>query len=321
MSATTRFCRWSMLGLLSALALFSACRGNPEDPAADHPIPPFTIPPLAEDHQFCFVLGDMGTGREDQRRVARVMAARAQKDRPAFLLTVGDNFYEWGVDSPEDPLFWSHFHDIYDDPALDVPVYPTLGNHDHRGDPEAQVAHSGVHPNWRMPSRHYSFSRSLEDGTRIDFFALDTNPIETDQDGHEVQLAWLSNALESSSARWKIVFGHHPLHSSGDHGGSARMREALEQILDASGVDLFLAGHDHHMEVLRPTSAVLHVVAGAAGGPDKAYPVTWSEQTIYAATGGGVLLLRLERDLLLLEFIRMDGKTEYAHLLAKARAR
>ncbi|MFH0946126.1 MAG: metallophosphoesterase [Planctomycetota bacterium] len=317
MSPSTRFCSWTRLGLFCALVLLSACRGDAIDPAADHPIPPFTIPPLGEAHEFCFVLGDMGTGREDQYRVAEVMAARARHDPPAFLITVGDNFYESGVDSPRDPQFWTSFHDVYDDPALAVPVHPTLGNHDHRGDPDAQVAHSQEHPLWRMPARHYSFSRSLKDGTRIDFFALDTTPIEEGEDGSETQAGWLSSSLTRSEARWKIVFGHHPLYSSGDHGGSTRMREALEQILEERKADLYLAGHDHHMEVLKPTSSVLHVVAGAAGGPDKAYPVTWGEQTIYAATGGGILLLRLERDLLLLEFIRMDGKTQYATLLEK----
>ena len=39
------------------------------------------------------------------------------------------------------------------------------------------------------------------------FFALDTNEVS------EAQLMWLDAELKKSSAKWKLVYGHHPIYS------------------------------------------------------------------------------------------------------------
>lgn len=311
---------WSVGLLLLTVGLFLGYQQiPPTDPAKSAAIPAFSIPALPADraYEHAFVLGDMGTGGPDQRRVAAVMAERARQVRLDFMLTVGDNIYPSGASSADDPQFRSKFESVYADPALAVPIYPSLGNHDHRGDPDAQVAYSRNNPLWRMTGRYYSTTRTLKDGTEIGLFAIDTTPIEHGEAGVEQQVAWLSAELTRSTAHWKIVFGHHPLYSNGDHGGSTAVREALEPTLTDNRVDLYLAGHDHHMEVLPRVAGVSHVIAGAAGGPDWAYPVPWTEETIYAATGGGVVLLRIDRAHLVLEFIRMDGTTQYAHVIGR----
>ena len=78
------------------------------------------------------------------------------------------------------------------------------------------------------------------------------------------QLVWLRDALANSRARWKIVFLHHSIYSaatkSGGHGGERsvlRLRHLLEPIFVAGGVDLVLAGHDHHYDrsTLQPANA------------------------------------------------------------------
>lgn len=62
-------------------------------------------------------------------------------------------------------------------------------------------------------------------------------------------ISFLTNALKSAdaqSATWKVVFGHYPVYSAGEHGSSGI--SAVESVFDQYGVDLYFAGHDHHYE-------------------------------------------------------------------------
>ena len=92
------------------------------------------------------------------------------------------------------------------------------------------------------------------------------------------QLAWLNEALAKSEARWKVVFLHHSIYSAatrrGGHGGERSvltLRALLEPIFVRGGVDLVLAGHDHHYgrSTLQPVNSptghqVQYVTAGAS---------------------------------------------------------
>lgn len=306
---------------LGLALLLAACGATPRypDPAAQRALPPVEVPALAPGtaHERFIAFGDWGTGRPGQREVARAMAAWARRDGGiAFMLTVGDNFYPRGVASVDDPHWRESFEEVYDDPALDVPVHATLGNHDHKGDPDAQVAYGRRNPRWVMPARHYHFTRALADGTEVHFFALDTTFILEEP----AQVAWLDEALGASTARWKIVYGHHPLYARGKRGPDAAMIALLEPLFVRHGVDLYLAGHDHVLELLQPKRGVQHVVTGAGGGVERMDRATWTSDTIYTSTGGGFVGARVTRDELLLEFVRETGRTQFVHALRKADA-
>ena len=73
------------------------------------------------------------------------------------------------------------------------------------------------------------------------------------------------------------------------------MIEKLEPLLVKHKVDVYFAGHDHTLEMLKPVKGVNYVVSGAAGGPDKAYNVTWSDDSFYAATLGGFVACRASK--------------------------
>lgn len=77
-----------------------------------------------------WVIGCQGNGEEAQKAVAKLMAdieAMVPDKRPAFLLFLGDNFYKYGVNSPTDPAFKTHFHDIY---KKGIRIFLLPGNHD-----------------------------------------------------------------------------------------------------------------------------------------------------------------------------------------------
>jgi len=324
--------------LLTTLSVWflSACRlfGQlPVDPAASNPIPPFAVPAAKAGvaYERFMILGDFGTTipepktpeelkyAADQKAVAAAMTQRAKSDGLDFMITVGDNFYEDGVKSAADPMFKSAFVDVYSDAALQVPVYPALGNHDHRGNIQAQIDYSAKNKNWKLPAAYYTFTRTMGDGTKVAFFVIDTDPIKLKKDV-TAQLTWLDQELSKSDARWKFVYGHHPLysHTARDREAERKiMREAIEGILVKYKVDTYFAGHDHILEMPKAVQGVTHVISGGGAGPQKAYGVKWTDESLYAATLGGYVLCRVSKDELVIEFVRLDGKTQYAHILTK----
>ena len=80
--------------------------------------------------------------------------AKASKDNGAkFIISVGDTFYENGVQSADDPHWQKSFEEVYRDPALQIPWQVILGNHDYHGNCDAQITYGSVNPRWQMPAR------------------------------------------------------------------------------------------------------------------------------------------------------------------------
>jgi tartrate-resistant acid phosphatase type 5 len=215
------------------------------------------------------VTGDTGKGADTV--AAGIARLHAQKPFDAILLT-GDNFYPCGVTSETDPR-WSLVTALT---RVGPPVFPVLGNHDSCGkaDPDAQVRATGVVPNWRFPARQYTVRTSI-----ADFAFLDTTPYArgTSRDAD----AFLRGAFAGSKARWRVVVGHHPVISSGWHGyfprdEVGRMRELIPALRETKA-DLYICGHDHHLELLR--GRMTHLVSGAGSAPIR--PVKLRLSTVY----------------------------------------
>ena len=94
-----------------------------------------------------------------QRLVARRMAEQAERVQAQFVLSNGDNVYSWGVGSVHDPRFEQIFEKPFtlDEQFNQMPWYMALGNHDRRGNIDAQIEYSALNPRWVLPSRYYSF--------------------------------------------------------------------------------------------------------------------------------------------------------------------
>jgi acid phosphatase len=312
------FLKRPALALIPLVILATGACGRvwPLDPAARHPIVPFTVPAAREGVTYLRFLafGDHGTGTRGQQQVADALALRAARDGTDFMILLGDNFYEGGVRSVDDPQWITKWEQVYAAPALQVPVYPTLGNHDYRGNVQAQLDYAKRSARWRMPARYYTFRRPLDAGQHAQFFAIDSEMLGRED---PEQGRWLERELADSTASWKIVFGHHPLYSRSGHGDHARMIGLLGALFERHGVDLYLSGHHHLLELLEPVRGVTYAVCGAGGGPTASDRANWTEDTLYTATRGGFCLLRLSLRELVIEFVRMQGETQYAYVLRK----
>lgn len=257
-------------------------------------------------------VGDAGTGGLGQILVAEAMAEHASRNHVEFVLMLGDNFYSYGVESVHDTQWESKFRDMYYHASLQVPFYAVLGNHDHYGNPDAQVDYTHMPGNsrWKMPSRYYTFKHSIDKSATVQFFALDTTSIIYDRDSALKQLKWLEKALKNSHAEWKIVFGHHPLYSGGVYGDNERMKKKLERLFIKYKIDLYLAGHDHDQQLLGPIEGVHYIVNGAGS---KVRSTRGRQHTIYANSNVGFVRFRVSRDNLEVSFINSGGTGKYTY--------
>lgn len=81
-----------------------------------------------------FALGCQGSGKQAQQQVAKLMEyiATHPNHTPDFILLLGDNFYESGMESASDSAFKKLFKEMYlTYPHLKkIPFFAILGNHD-----------------------------------------------------------------------------------------------------------------------------------------------------------------------------------------------
>jgi hypothetical protein len=84
------------------------------------------------------------------------------------------------------------------------------------------------------------------------------------------QWRWLQAELAGHRARCTLAYWHHPRWSSGLHGSDGTMSD-LWRLLARAGVDVVLAGHDHHYERFAPIDGVRSFVVGTGGRSH--YPV------------------------------------------------
>jgi len=282
--------------------------------------------PAAEAEQIgkisFLVLGDWGRqGERLQREVAGQMGVYAASRGADFVITVGDNFYENGVRSIDDRKWQSSFHDVYTAPSLDIPWYAVLGNHDYRGSADAQIQRTDHDERWKMPGRYYSLERPVG-GSDALFVFLDTNPFigryrrqtwrypDLDTQDPLEQLRWLDEVLGGSMAAWKIVVGHHPVFSGGAyHGPTKELMDRLRPVLEKHGVQVYLSGHDHNLQLLKPPGPTHYVVSGAGSRARKAGSL---EHTLFARGGVcGFVAATLTDDRLNLEYIDHEGGVLY----------
>ena len=210
------------------------------------------------------VVGDWGReGDPTQLRVAEQMGIAGKAIGAQFVISVGDNFYEHGVKTVDDPQWQTSFEKIYTAPSLQVPWHVVLGNHDYGGNCDAQIAYSQVSKRWNMPARYFTRTERIDEKTTAEFFYIDTTPMvlgsaatpspntSKHRESSERQVAWLASALAESTAPWKIVIAHHPVYSGGIHGDTPYVIQHVLPLLEKYQVQAYLNGHDHDLQHLQ----------------------------------------------------------------------
>jgi hypothetical protein len=253
-----------------------------------------TTDPAAEVDAHALAVGDCGTGGTNQQVVADAMVAYCASNPCDFVLGLGDNVYEAGITGIDDPQLETAFEVPY--AALDLVWYQSLGNHDYVGDEAAEVAYSAVSDKWEMPATQYAHAHG-----GVAFFAIDTvgrpDPAE------------IVEAIEASPARWKVAYGHYPLRTNGIHTDATGTLDDWLRTVLCNRVDLYLAGHNHSMEVLTDDCGVGLVVSG--GGGAGSYAVSIEDNTLFALESYGFSVLDFSEDAVRIRFVDDGGTTVY----------
>lgn len=266
------------------------------------------------------VLGDWGrNGEKDQRDVAHQMAAAAGETGAKFVIAVGDNFYEDGVTSVDDPQWQSSFEKVYTAPSLQVPWHVALGNHDYHGNCDAQIAYASKSRRWNMPSRYYLRTEQIDAANAVDFFFLDTMPMAAFDDDekqhhgnvpwHDVpnQMAWFERKLAASTAPWKIVIGHHPIYTGGSHGDTPFLVQHVLPLLQKHRVQAYINGHDHDLQHLQAGSVNLF----CSGGGSRPRKTTRTPHTKFADGCSGFMSVAMQADKMDVRMIDDKGNLLY----------
>ncbi|KAL5697300.1 acid phosphatase [Ranunculus cassubicifolius] len=237
--------------------------------------------PAKTDGSLSFlVIGDWGRkGTHNQSEVATQMGRIGEKLDIDFIVSTGDNFYDNGLTGVNDLAFEESFTNIYTAQSLQKQWYSVLGNHDYRGDSEAQLD-----PILRkIDSRWLCLRSFLVNAEIAELFFVDTSPfvdqyfaipnehtydwkgIGSRKDYIANLLKELESALRESHAKWKIVVGHHAIMSVGHHGDTEELVKQLLPLLQAYHVDFYMNGHDHCLEHISSSDSPIQFFTSGAG--------------------------------------------------------
>ncbi|MDC3952611.1 metallophosphoesterase [Polyangium jinanense] len=279
-------------------------------------------------------IGDTGEGNEAQHAVADRMSEKCEKVGGCDAVLVnGDNFYDNGVANVDDPQWVAKFEEPYDRPHLDgVPFYAVLGNHDHgptsSGNKQAQIDYASLplgsgpgmrrSEKWHMPAAWYDVKIG-----HVHLFALDTvdflNGTQKDD---------MSARVKNAKATWKIVVGHHPRFTSGEHfwdnnllgiAGLFTFQKAIY-----CGADMFMTGHDHNLEFIDrgrddDCPGTYFVVSGAGAKTRDTFDfVPTDEKQLYFSDGfEGFAYMEFDGPKLSFEFIDRNGAVVFSKTMTK----
>jgi tartrate-resistant acid phosphatase type 5 len=279
------------------------------------------------------VFGDWGrNGEDNQKQVAREMGIIAKKFKPELIISTGDNFYPNGVRSTRDHNWLASYENIYTAHALQSDWYPVLGNHDYKGDPQAEIDYSAVDRKWNMPARYYSKIFYINGDTTLGvmFVFLDTTPFLSESYSGDAlnvkgqdtagQRIWLEKTLGEAPAniKWKFVFGHHPVYTGGGRMNAVEtgeMKKLFKPILEKYHVNAYICGHDHNLQYIKPPGFTHYFVSGA--GSELSRTVVHPEGGVFAKAENGFMNFSISENQMQISAISYKGERLYSVTLPR----
>ena len=280
------------------------------------------------------ILGDMGTGDDNQLRVAKSLKKLIDLENLQFVTGLGDNIYDCGATTVDDIQFVNKFEKPYSKIDNKIKFYMTLGNHDYGEhyckcqviDRELlQIKYGQLSQKngkkWYMPSRYYTFRRG-----DIEFFALDANVDKQTRKEIDEQIRYMKPKIEKSTAKWKIAYGHQPWVSIGDHGNAPpKLHKFFNSLFGSGLIDIYMCGDDHNKQLIEKTllkidKKMILIVCGTGGREtDKPYNLEnvngKNDDLQYFSSTYGIATIIEKEDSLEIKFYDNNCKVEFEYLL------
>jgi alkaline phosphatase len=298
-----------VLRLLSIASILAS--GPPAPATTTHPVV------VAEGQLVLVGAGDISDcGNDNDGATARLVEGVLRQSTAAWAFTLGDNVYPSGTLDEFARCYeptWGRFKSR---------TLPVVGNHEYRTTNAAGFR--GTFAGRFTADGPLWFARDVagkgNDGADVRWHVvvLDSNCDEVDCGVGSAQHSFLVNDLKSTAAKTAdctVAMMHHPRFSSGHH-GDADAVEPLWAALRTGGVDLVLAGHDHHYERFAPlapdgkadeAAGIVSLVVGTGGKSH--YPTlgTHAHSAVRVVDRYGALVLLPKKGGALMRFVGVDG--------------
>lgn len=211
------------------------------------------------------VIGDYGKSGDPEFQVSELV----KNWNPDFIITTGDNNYEYGLLSMMEENISQYYGDFiynYDAPKdlrcngtafVDKinRFFPAPGNHDY-GDGNSLRPYLTY---FTLPGKeeYYEFIWGP-----VHFFSINSMSY-MDGELFAEQKRWFTKRISQSEASFKIAYFHHPPYSTGPHGNNSTMQWKFGEM----GVTAVITGHNHIYERIKKNSdfEVLYLVNGTGG--------------------------------------------------------
>jgi hypothetical protein len=269
-----------IIAAFSVTIFLNASQYKPGIPKGDNPLKSDTLPINKKEKGINFlIVGDWGrSGDYNQYDVADQMNYYAHEYEAKFVISTGDNFYENGVRSVDDPQWMTSFENVYHGGALQRDWYVVLGNHDYKGSVQAEIDYTEKSRRWNMPARYYSITEKISKKDSALFVFYDSSPFINNyyKEGNQYngvigqdtikQLYWMDSVLNHSKAQWKFVVGHHPIFSgSPKKESTTELLSIIKPMLETYHVQTYISGHVHALEHVRPEGEKIDYFISGAG--------------------------------------------------------
>ena len=115
--------------------------------------------------------------------------------------------------------------------------------------------------------------------------AVVTSELQAEEDW-PVMMDWLRRDMNASDATWKVLMVHRPPYNGNAASGNGRSLAYIPPVVDETGIDLVLSGHDHMYSRSLPLSGGKPTPGGAT------YLIAGSDSAkYYDNNGGGIALV------------------------------
>ncbi len=200
---------------------------------------------------------------------------------PDFYIHVGDMVQE------STPSNWNSFFSIETPIMTDLPIFPTIGNHE-----RYNVDHSYYYKfrqfdhlddlltDENKPWYSFDWGYAHFVSLRLDYDPIHNIYGEACEPGSE-QYEWLVNDLSRNTKPWTIVFFHVSFYSSlSELDDRKEIRQVLHPLFKQYGIDLVLSGHDHYYERVEADGIVYVVSGGGNNVWDTPNPIAKSKKLL-----------------------------------------
>lgn len=293
------------------------------------------------------VMGDWGGSESSpyttssEVALAKGMNTAAEQLGAKFALALGDNFYSHGLDSVDSSRFDDTFEQCFSGSNLQASngftFHVVAGNHDHRGNVQAQIDYTQHSERWSFPDFYYTFAKTAPDGATVQVVLIDTvmlfgnSQLTDDEHGPQLlgselpgpanlsaaesQTQWLDETLAASTADYLIVGGHYPVYSIAEHGPTSSMQPDKFPYFQNHKISAYLCGHDHSEQYIDVGDGIQYHVIGAAHKGDTSTKhkstIDSSQLKYHDTTGGAFASVTVNKQGMTIQHLSPSGEVQY----------